>query len=576
MGGRIRMSEWKETTLGNHINFRNGKSSPDRVDGLSFPVYGSNGVIGHANVHNTTHQTIVIGRVGSFCGSLYFSKSKAWVTDNAIIAEAKSNNDPLFFFYILQDLNLNNFKVGSGQPLINQSILSSIKTIVPEYAEQRAVAAVLGALDDKIELNRRMNTTLENMVRALFKSWFVDFDPVRSKMEGRQPFGMDAATAALFSDNFVDSEFGEIPEGWRSGTLGEIANNPRDIVQPNKISSEVPYIGLEHMPRRCIALTEWGQADKVISHKSAFVRGDFLFGKLRPYFHKVGIAAVDGICSTDIAVVRAKSQEFYAFILSVISGDEFVSYTTQLSNGAKMPRINWSDMANYGVVLPPLSIVSAYNAAMDPIIKQIIFNIHENKKLSILRDYLLPKLISGDVRVRAGAEIIDLVAVLKERAERSIIEKGYVDAKELCRQQGVAIVKNQNLSKGRINHDGSNDEFYIEVANTDDSFTIMHELVHHAKHSDRIRECAVGRNDEYSLSKKEEDEVDALAAEILMPEKFVREFLNQKSIQENSLVEDKIIKSCAKQFRVSEPAMHRRINDLGYKTNFKNYQNNKI
>ena len=210
------MSEWRETTLGKHIMFRNGRTSPDRGDGLPFPVFGSNGIIGYADAHNAEEKTIVIGRVGSFCGSLYFSKSKSWVTDNAIIAEAKDNNDPLYFYHLLQSLNLNNFKAGSGQPLINQSILSSIKVSVPEYKEQKAIAAILGALDDKIELNRRTNATLETMARALFKSWFVDFDPVRTKSEGRHPFGMDSETAALFPSRLVPSALGVIPEGWEA------------------------------------------------------------------------------------------------------------------------------------------------------------------------------------------------------------------------------------------------------------------------------------------------------------------------------------------------------------------------
>lgn len=399
------MKAWQDTLLGQRINFRNGKSSPDRGDTLPFPVYGSNGVIGFAGLCNVEKESIVVGRVGSFCGSLYFSKSPAWVTDNAIIAESKDDNILLFFFYLLQSLNLNHLKAGSGQPLINQSILSSIRVSVPPPPEQKAIAAILGALDDKIELNRRMNATLEGMARALFKSWFVDFDPVRVKSEGRHPFGMDSPTASLFPSRLLPSELGDIPEGWEVGTLGKIADNPRTVVQPHGLSSETPYIGLEHMPRRCVALTEWGRADDVTSHKSAFVRGDFLFGKLRPYFHKVGIAAIDGISSTDIAIVRARRHEFYALTLSVISSDEFVDYTNQLSNGAKMPRINWADMAKYEMVLPPLPIASAYNAAVEPMLEQVIANIHENKSLSRMRDYLLPKLISGNIRIRDAEKL---------------------------------------------------------------------------------------------------------------------------------------------------------------------------
>ena len=172
--------------------------------------------------------------------------------------------------------------------------------------DQRVIAHILGTLDDKIELNRRMNATLEAMARALFKSWFVDFDPVRAKVEGRDT-GLPREIADLFPDGFEESAVGEVPRGWRVGTLGDVADHPRRTVQPGKIDATTPYIALEHMPRRCIALSDWGEADGLESNKFEFKKGEILFGKLRPYFHKVGIAPVDGVCSTDIVVVTPRA-----------------------------------------------------------------------------------------------------------------------------------------------------------------------------------------------------------------------------------------------------------------------------
>src|SRR5204863_6514313 len=119
--------------------------------------------------------------------------------------------------------------------------IPNFKSPLPPLAEQEAIAAVLGALDDKIELNRRMNTTLEAMARALFQSWFVNFDPVRAKLDGRQPTGLDPATAALFPNEFEDSELGPIPKGWHIGKLGEVATNPRRTVRAHEIASGTPY-----------------------------------------------------------------------------------------------------------------------------------------------------------------------------------------------------------------------------------------------------------------------------------------------------------------------------------------------
>ena len=182
----ITVDKWQETTLGTLLLFSNGKSSPGRSDGLPHPVYGSNGVIGFSDETNADPNTIVIGRVGSYCGSLNYSKKKCWVTDNAIRANPIHTNDAKFLFYLLQTLRLNDWRAGSGQPLLNQTILSSIPVTVPDPEKQRAIAHILGTLDDKIELNRRMNETLEEMARALFKSWFVDFLPVRAKMAAKQ------------------------------------------------------------------------------------------------------------------------------------------------------------------------------------------------------------------------------------------------------------------------------------------------------------------------------------------------------------------------------------------------------
>src|SRR5438128_5586202 len=135
--------EFVETTLGDLLEYANGRSSPERADDLPYPVYGSNGIIGYASETNADEGTIVIGRVGSYCGSLYLSKQRCWVTDNAIRATAVDDNDPRFLFYLLNTLELNDWRAGSGQPLLNQDILSRIPATAPGPPEQRAIAHVL-------------------------------------------------------------------------------------------------------------------------------------------------------------------------------------------------------------------------------------------------------------------------------------------------------------------------------------------------------------------------------------------------------------------------------------------------
>ena len=249
-----------------------------------------------------------------------------------------------------------------------------------------------------------MNETLEAMAHALFKSWFVDFDPVRAKMDGRWRRGqslpgMPAELYDLFPDRLVDSELGEIPEGWEVKALSDVAKEVRVSVQPQSIRTGTPYIALEHMPRRCLALSDWNVVDGVGSNKFRFERGDILFGKLRPYFHKVGIAPLEGVCSTDIVVVAPAADCWFGFVLGHIASDAFVDYTDTTSTGTRMPRTKWRDMARYAVALPAPELAEAFTLQIQPWTERIVSAIFESRTLAALRDALLPKLIFGELRV---------------------------------------------------------------------------------------------------------------------------------------------------------------------------------
>ena len=306
------------------------------------------------------------------------------------------------------------------QATLNLGDVAQLPIVLPPKPEREAIAHILGTLDDKIELNRRMSETLEAMARALFKAWFVDFDPVRakhalSKVEGMEGCwqrgqslpGLPAHLYDLFPDRLVDSELGEIPEGWEVGCLGDVANHSRRSIQPDDIENGTPYIALEHMPKGRIALTEWSTADALESNKYLFKRGEILFGKLRPYFHKVGVAPVDGVCSTDIVVLTATSSDWFGFVLGHVSSSEFVEYTNAGSTGTKMPRTSWNDMARYEFVLPPKPVANAFTELMQSSVDRITAGIHQSHTLAALRDTLLPKLISGEIRVHQAESHID-------------------------------------------------------------------------------------------------------------------------------------------------------------------------
>ncbi|MCK9463989.1 MAG: restriction endonuclease subunit S [Proteobacteria bacterium] len=295
------------------------------------------------------------------------------------------------------------------QATLNLGDVAQLPIVMPPLREREAIAHILGTLDDKIELNRRMNETLEAMARALFKSWFVDFDPVRAKAEGRDA-GLPKEIAELFPARLVESELGEVPEGWRGGSLGDIAEHPRRGVQPDQIEPGTPYIALEHMPKRSIALSEWGTAETVGSNKYEFKRGEMLFGKLRPYFHKVGVAPVDGVCSTDIVPMVAREESWFGFVLGHVSSDAFVEHTSAGSTGTKMPRTSWAEMARYPVVIPQKAVCEVFTRQIRRSSDRIVASIHESRTLAAVRDSLLPKLISGEVRVKDIERVLEAQA----------------------------------------------------------------------------------------------------------------------------------------------------------------------
>ena len=210
---------------------------------------------------------------------------------------------------------------------------------------------------------------------------------------------MDPEIVDLFPDRLVDSELGEIPEGWEMKALGDVAQERRDGLRPTQIDPSTAYIALEHMPRRCIALEEWASADGLASAKFRFTQGEILFGKLRPYFHKVGVAPLDGVCSTDIVVMSPTSPEWFGFVLGHASSSEFVDYTDAVSTGTRMPRTKWADMARFKVALPHRDLAGAFSEIVHSWITGIMSAIHQSRSLATQRDTLLPRLVLGAVRV---------------------------------------------------------------------------------------------------------------------------------------------------------------------------------
>ena len=282
--------------------------------------------------------------------------------------------DSAFVGYVLQSSNwyeyVDAIAGGSAQPGANAKQLGSYPFILPPLPEQKAIASVLSSLDDKIDLLHRQNKTLEAMAETLFRQWFIE----------------------------------EAKEDWEDGVLGDIASNVRVNATTESIESDEIYIGLEHIERRNVALSQHGFGSDVASNKSRFKKHDILFGKLRPYFHKVCITPFDGICSTDILVLRAKETVWTAFTLFAFFQDSVVEYANLASGGTRMPRADWGALSQYSIAIPPIDLVHQFNDLVLPSIEKIHANLEQIQTLEKLRDTLLPKLMSGEVRVQYQTE----------------------------------------------------------------------------------------------------------------------------------------------------------------------------
>jgi len=214
---------WDVAKLGDVLELKRGYDLPKRErQAGSVPVVSSSGLSGSHSEAKVKGSGVVTGRYGTI-GEVFYIEQDFWPLNTTLYVRDFKGNDPRFVSYFLRTVDYLAYSDKAAVPGVNRNHLHQATVLWPPIEEQKAIAHILGTLDDKIESNRRMNETLDRMARAIFKSWFVDFDPVRAKAEGRKPPGLDPATAALFPDSFNDSPLGPIPAGWRLGSIADIA-----------------------------------------------------------------------------------------------------------------------------------------------------------------------------------------------------------------------------------------------------------------------------------------------------------------------------------------------------------------
>ncbi|MEI6280061.1 MAG: restriction endonuclease subunit S [Verrucomicrobiae bacterium] len=294
--------------------------------------------------------------------------------------------------------------VGATMPNLNTSIMSAVPFALPPLSEQKAIAAVLGALDDKIELNWRMNATLEAMARALFQSWFVDFDPVRAKLDGRKPVGLDETTAALFPANFHDSETGHIPKGWTVGKVSDLATLNRGAVNPGDFPTETfDHFSLPAFDNGRTPKMELGSA--IMSNKLTVTPNAVLLSKLNPHIPRIWLPDLHvssrSVCSTEFMVACSKPGVSREYLFSLFTSSCFASIYGTLVTGTtgSHQRIRPESVLDMKIFIPPAPLIRAFTGIAKPMFDRINRNTDQSRTLATLRDTLLPKLLSGELSV---------------------------------------------------------------------------------------------------------------------------------------------------------------------------------
>ena len=338
-------------------------------------------------------------------------------TEYIVLAARESLSDSLYGYYLSRSPDFRRYAIShmegtSGRQRVPSTAVENYVVKLPPLPEQRAIAHILGTLDDKIELNRRRNQTLEAMARALFKDWFVDFGPVRAKMEGREPY-LPADLWQPFPDRLDDEDK---PEGWRCATLASFASlNPESWTRKNA-PHEIRYVDLSNAKQGTIegaALIHWSEAP---SRAQRVLRpGDTIVGTVRPGNKSFALIADQGMTgSTGLAVLRPQEKYFRDFVFLAATSPENIERLSHLADGAAYPAVRPDVVLASPVTVPPGGVVNdvlrGFSNAVSGWVDAVEQNKQESQTLAQLRDTLLPKLISGELRIADAEKFMERAA----------------------------------------------------------------------------------------------------------------------------------------------------------------------
>lgn len=353
----------KDCSLGELITFQRGHDLPktSMIPG-EYPVVGSNGIIGYHNEFTTESPSISVGRSGNV-GNPFIYYGRTWSHNTSLYVKEFKNCDPVFMYYLLKTLDLGNYAGGSAVPTLNRNHIHSLSVVVPaDIEDQKRIACVLRMMDEKVELNQKINDNLAETLQCIFQQRFSCFE-----------------------------------QGVEHGILADICDYSKDRVAVSFLTVSKYYSTENMLPGKAGAVD--ASSLPSIAQTTKCKVGDVLISNIRPYFKKIVYCQSDCGCSTDVLCFSPKSSELSAYLFSTLYADHFFDFMVAGSKGTKMPRGDKQQIMTYPICIPSEAELEEFNELAQPILSQIECNRLENISLAALRDGLLPKLMSGEIDV---------------------------------------------------------------------------------------------------------------------------------------------------------------------------------
>lgn len=378
-------SDWHSKSLGDLLALQRGFDLPsqDRRSG-PIPIMGSAGITGFHDKATTKGPGVVIGRsgVGSM-GVTSFIDRDFWALNTTLFVTDFKGNDARFIYYLLSSINFRHLDSGSAQASLNRNLVYPVRVVVPPTLdEQKRIAGFLATVESRIDLLRQTNATLESIAQALFKSWFIDFDPVRAKAEGREPEGMDEATAALFPAEFEESALGVIPKGWTAGSVGDLLMLQRGFDLPAAQRTDGPF-------------TVFAASGPHGSHHEAMVSGPGVTTGRSGVIGRVFFSHEDFWPLNTSLWVKEFKRATPAYAFQYLQTMDL----KRLNAGSAVPTLNRNHVHAQPAIVPPAGLVERYTDMAMSLLHRVRVNDQHAQRLSELRDTLLPRLISGKLRL---------------------------------------------------------------------------------------------------------------------------------------------------------------------------------